>query len=506
MSRFHLASLFSDGAVLCRRKEIRVFGVGEDGAHLSCRLLDEGGNTLAQDETEIKDGRFCFLLPPQEAQMGCVLTVSDGQEKAICCDIAIGEVYLAGGQSNMELELQNADEGPALIPAHRNPQVRYFNVPKFARFTEEAEEANKNARWVAVAPGTAKDMSAVGYFFAMKLNAHLRVPVGIIDCYWGGTSVTCWMSEETLNLTAEGQRYLKEYEDSWAGKSMEQYLEEEGAFFGGLDAWAKQADALKKEHPEYTTKEINAAIGPCPPWNPPVGEGSPFRPAGLYHTMLERVVPATLTGVLFYQGEEDSWRTKRYDILLSSFIFQLRELFIDGELPFLNVQLPMWIDGAATEDSKLWPVLRMAQEKVRRNVRNTGLAVLIDQGEFDNIHPTNKRVVGERLVECALDVIYHEPARLSPIALGKCQREGKLIVSLSAPVTDCGNGAYLLEIAGEDGVFHPADVRIEGQTLILSSPAVPRPVAARYAWTDYATVRLFGENGLPLAPFAFPVA
>ena len=502
MPRFQLASLFTDGAVLCRRKEIRVFGTGEEGLHLSCRLLDEGGKTLCQDETEVWKGRFSFLLPPQEARMGCVLTVTDGQDQTICCDIAIGEVFLAGGQSNMELELQYADEGKQLIPVHRNPQVRYFNVPKFARFTEEAEEANHAARWAAVAPGTAKDMSAVGYFFAMKLQAHLRVPVGIIDCYWGGTSVTCWMSEETLRLTAEGQRYLREYQDSWAGKTMEQYLEEESAFFNGQNAWGEKALALKTEHPEYTNKDLNAIIGPCPPWNPPVGEGSPFRPAGLYHTMLERVVPATLSGVLFYQGEEDTWRTKQYDVLLTSFIIQLRALFMDGDLPFLNVQLPMWMDGAATDDSKLWPALRLAQEKVWRNVRNTGLAVLIDQGEFDNIHPTNKRVVGERLYACALDVMYHEPAKLPPFALGKYQRDGNLYVELSAPVTACGNGDFLLEVAGEDGVFYPADVLIEDQQIILSSPHVSRPVAARYAWTDYAIVCLFGENGLPLAPFA----
>ena len=206
--------------------------------------------------------------------------------------------------------------------------------------------------------------------------------------------------------------------------------------------------------------------------------------------------------MLFYQGEEDSWRTRQYDVLLTSFIFQLRELFMDGELPFLNVQLPMWIDGAATEDSKLWPVLRQAQQKVWRNVRNTGLAVLIDEGEFDNIHPMNKRVVGERLYECALDVIYQEPARLSPFAIGKYQKNGKLIVTLSAPVTDYGSGDSLMEIAGEDGAFQPAEVQLEEKQIILSSPAVPRPIAARYAWMDYAKVRLFGENGLPLAPFA----
>ncbi len=501
MERFSLSPLFRDRAVLCRNKEIRVWGTAEEGTRLTLILKNEWNQELGRDESTAKEGKLFFRLPPQKAQIKCSLTLSDGRDSVTYTDIAIGDVYLAGGQSNMELELQNADEGRDLIPLHSNPLVRYFNVPKFARFVPEAEEANENARWLPVAPGTARDMSAVAYFFAMKLQPEIQVPIGIIDCYWGGTSVTCWMDEEALNRTAEGQRYLREYKEMWAGKSMEQYLAEEGAFFSGLDEWAKKADALKAAHPEYTAKEITAEIGPCPPWNPPVGEGSPFRPDGLVHTMLERVIPFTLTGVLFYQGEEDTWRTKRYDILLSSFILRLREQFEDNDLPFLNVQLPMWMDGAATEDSKLWPALRLAQQKVYRNLRNTGLAILLDQGEFDNIHPTNKRVVGERLYEEALHVIYQRKARLSPFALGKYAKDGKLHVTLSAPVFDRGEGKFLMEIAGEDGQFFPAEAVPHGDEIILSCPTVPHPVMARYAWTDYAIVRLFGADGLPLAPF-----
>ena len=503
MPQFALSPLFSDHAVLCRGKEIRLFGAAPENAIVSAALYNEKGQLLCQDAASAREGRFLLRFPPQEAQTGCRLSVQCGEAVQQFSDLAIGEVFLAGGQSNMELELQNADEGPELIPVHDNPLVRYFNVPKFARFGEDMEEANKNARWHAVAPGWAKDMSAVAYFFAMKLQKKLNMPVGIIDCYWGGTSVTCWMDEETLERTAEGQRYMAEYKQLWAGKSMEQYLAEEGAFFTGLDEWAKKADALKKLHPEYTTKEINAEIGPCPPWNPPVGEGSPFRPDGLVHTMLERVIPATLTGVLFYQGEEDTWRTQRYDILLSSFILRLREQFMDQELPFLNVQLPMWIDGAAQEDGKLWPRLRLAQQKVYRNLRNTGLAVLLDQGEFDNIHPTNKRVVGDRLYEQALDVIYHLPALLSPFALQKSVQDGEMTIELSAPVTEQGAAPALLEIADESGTFYPADYFLERNRLILRSAQVSHPVMARYAWTDYAKVRFFGENGLPLAPFLF---
>ncbi|MBR6185083.1 MAG: sialate O-acetylesterase [Clostridia bacterium] len=500
MPRFQLSSLFTDGAVLCRGKEIRVFGTGENGVTIRAALQNSAGAEIARGESAVRDGAFCVRLSPQEAQTGCVLTVSDAQDTVTARDILIGDVYWAGGQSNMELELQNADEGPELIKTHENSLVRYYNVPKYPRLGEDAEKANRDARWVAVAPGTAKDMSAAAYFFAMKLQKKLNVPIGIVDCYWGGTSITCWMDEEALQRTAEGRRYIREYDGQCEGKTMEAYIAEEKAFFDGQNDWNERAAPVRRAHPGITTQAIAEMIGPCPPWVPPVGPGSPFRPHGLFHTMLEGIIPLALTGVLFYQGEEDTWRTRRYDLLLISFIQRIRELFLDAELPFLNVQLPMWIDAAA-EDGKLWPAIRMAQWQAYRMTRNTGLAVLLDAGEYDNIHPTDKRVVGERLYEVALDTVYHLPARLSPYAVGKYTRGNQLAVLLSAPVVEKGDGQWLMEIAGEDGAYYPASVASEGDQLLLTSPEVPHPVMARYAWTDYAIVRFFGENGLPLAPF-----
>ena len=190
---FEVYPLFGEGAVLCRDKEIRLFGTAPEGTAVSVELRDSYGRVLARDTAPSRDGRFLLRLPPQPAREGCVLTYSDGEHTVICPDVLIGDVYLAGGQSNMELELQNADEGPGLIEAHSCPQVRYFNVPKCARPGPETDKANRAARWHAVAPGWARDMSAVGYFFAMRLHRHLNVPVGVIDCYWGDTSVTCWM-------------------------------------------------------------------------------------------------------------------------------------------------------------------------------------------------------------------------------------------------------------------------------------------------------------------------
>ena len=498
MTDFTVSRLFSDHAVLCREKEIRIFGKTRKRIRLTAALYDAADHLLAQDSLVAEDA-FVFRLPPQKAQTDCRLDIFSDKERVSFRDIAIGDVYLANGQSNMELELQNADEGAALVKTHCNPLVRYYNVPKFARETREADEANENAVWRAIAPEVGGDMSAAAYFFAMKLQPEIGVPLGIVDCYWGGTSIACWMNEETLRSTAECARYEKEYSEQCAGKSMEAYLEEEAAFILEMEEWGKSAEKIKAGRPDITPQELNKILGPFP-WHPPVGIGSPFRPCGLFHTMLSRTLPVALTGVLYYQGEEDTWRTKKYDVLLTSYICMLRDLYRDQELPFINVQLPMWIDAGA-EDSKNWPRLREAQYKVYRNVRNTGLAILIDEGEYDNIHPTNKRVVGERLYEEAMDVIYRLPCKKAVYMRGYSIRGNAICVLLSDAVYDTGTGEYLMEIAGEDGEYKTADLHIEGNLLTLSHPDIARPVAARYAWTDYAIVRLKGANGMPLAPF-----
>lgn len=495
---FRLAPLFGNGAVLARNKEIRVFGTAETGMQLRVVLKNDFGMTMTEAVCEAEDGRFMARLAPQAAQTGCTLTVTDGKTNVMSTDIAIGEVYFAGGQSNMELELQNADEGPELIEKHLDPDLRYFNVPKKPIWDDEAAQAEANAHWESIRPGYGKDMSAVAYFFAVKLRAKLGVPVGVIDCYWGGTSITCWMDEVALRRTAEGQRYLAEYAEKCGGKTMEQYLEEEAAFGQYCMEWNQKADAMRRENPDITWPEINAKLGQMQ-WNPPIGPGSPYRPAGLVETMLKRVVPATLTGFLFYQGEEDAWRSRCYDELMVSAVQRWRELFRDEELPFLNVQLPMWIASDGTEDGN-WGRMRHMQERAWKRLRNSGMAVIIDCGEYDNIHPTDKRTPGERLYEQALSVVYGEQGKESPRATGKYAEGGVLTVTLTAPVTARGE-ENLMEIAGQDGRYTKASVTVDGDKLRLAAPEVPHPVAARYAHVNWGKVQLFGENGLPLAPF-----
>ena len=494
------ASLFTDGAVLCRDREIRIFGRAESGKTVTVQLRDAGGSLLAEESGTSRNGRFEIPLPPQRAQAGCTLTVSTEGERVTAEDVAVGDGYLAGGQSNMELELRNSAGGAGQV--RDDPLLRFFNVPRKAFVCEEQQRAVRETRWNPVNRETAGYNSAVASIFGQIVRTrHPEIPVGIIGCYWGGTSVTCWMDDETLGSLSEGIRYRQAYQALCGGKTMEQYLAEEAAFNAYCEDWNTKADAYRAEHPDAGWEEIQETVGRFE-WNPPAGPGSPYRPAGLADSMLAEIAPVSLTAVLFYQGEEDASRTDCYDVLMTAMIRCWRTLFRSAELPFLFVQLPMWLDNGA-EDTFQWPKTRLAQAAVRDSVRNTGMVCLLDEGEYGNIHPVNKQPVGLRLAELAGAMLYGG-GEVSPRALGKYTEGNRLTVCLSAPVTvKAGGEANLLEIAGEDGEYVPAKAEIRGDRLLLHADGLDYPVRARYAWTDWSDrVNLAGMNGLPLEPFA----
>ncbi len=491
--------LFTDGAVLCRDKEIRIFGKAPAGTPVKASLLNRDGQILAENESAAKDGQFMICLPPQTAQTGCRLILSGGSEQVTAEDVAIGEVYLAGGQSNMELELRNALGGTD--PIGDDPMLRFFNVPRKAYVSGEQQQAVQETRWHPVNRETAGyNSAAASYFGAAMRKKHPEVPVGIIGCYWGGTSVTCWMDQETLQSLNEGIRYLDEYERISGGKTLEAYLAEEDTFNRTMAAWNGAVEKYRADHPEAPWDEIEHACGKCP-WNPPAGPGSPYRPGGLAESMLQEIAPVTLTAALYYQGEEDAGRTERYDVLMTALIRYWRKIFRNEELPFLFVQLPMWIpyDG---EDTYTWARTRIAQAAVRDSVRNTGMICLLDQGEYGNIHPADKAPVGLRLAELAGRMLYGEGAESPRVSGHRVSGDVMTVITTQRLKTNDGDAPRLLEIAGGDGVFVPAEGEISGNTIRLRAETVKHPVSARYAWTDWSDrVNVFGENGLPLEPF-----
>lgn len=532
MDGLKLAAVFSDGCVLQRGKRIVIFGTGREGAAveavLSGKVLNEEKEQESRGRGTVKDGRFEVFLPSLREGLDHTLTVTDGEETITLKDIAIGEVWLAGGQSNMELELQNCEERDALNrPADR--MLRFYYTQKRAYMDEEFFREEEKTAWECFGgPGT-RCWSAVGYFFGERLQNRLKVPVGILGCNWGGTSASAWIPEEALEEDRELKVYLDIYREAIKGKTQEQQLREYEEYCVQQAEYDRKQDLLYRENPDIRPDEVTALLGENR-YPGPMGCSNPCRPCGLYECMVRRVMPYTLKGFIYYQGESDDHLPHLYYKLFSRLIRQWRQDWMDDELPFLFVQLPMH-RYKYDPDFKNWCLIREAQERVYRTVRNTGMACAIDQGEFNEIHPKKKSVVGERLYLQALEVAYKMscPEGRTPRFAWAEPKEGELTLHITdaqggllfrtegtqRELTGQSIGEYNaaaakdmcgFEVAGEDGVYVPAEITgieitADDAAVRVGSRETERPVSARYLWTNYGEVRIFGKNGLPLAPF-----
>ncbi|WP_242501037.1 sialate O-acetylesterase [Bifidobacterium pseudolongum] len=438
-----VAAVFSDHMVLQRETPVAVFGTAPAGGRVVVDLMDDQGVTVAQTmavaqaygehETETP---WLAILPALPASGPYTLRVSHETNRLEFADVMIGEVWLAGGQSNMELELHTSEHGDEAIAAAADPLLRFYNTPKAGRIDESAEAASG---WEpAVAPQVA-GMSAIAYHFGARLRAELgaNVAVGIIDCYIGGTSITSWMSRATLIGSDAGRPYVERYEAAIAGKTEEQMRAEADEWQTVFDRWNNSVAAMKEAHPGITQPQIDAEIGPCP-WPPPVTPFSERRVSAPYEAMVRRVAPYTLRGFLWYQGEEDEAQCESYRELLGLLIEEWRTLWNlggyaepavgyqadagAGAVPFIVVQLLQWIDGqvaARGEDPRHWPVIRAAQldasETLDKATVGTHIADMALRGVYGrtDIEAESPRVVGVTpAAGGALDVTFTNARRL----------------------------------------------------------------------------------------------
>lgn len=547
-----VAAVFSDHMVLQRETPVAVFGTAPAGGRVVVDLMDDQGVTVAQTmavaqaygehETEVP---WLAILPALPASGPYTLRVSHETNRLEFADVMIGEVWLAGGQSNMELELHTSEHGDEAIAAAADPLLRFYNTPKAGRIDESAEAASG---WEpALAPQVA-GMSAVAYHFGTRLRAQLGadMAVGIIDCYIGGTSITSWMSRATLIGSDAGRPYVERYEAAIAGKTEEQMRAEADEWQTVFDQWNNSVAAMKEAHPGITQPQIDAEIGPCP-WPPPITPFSERRVSAPYEAMVRRVAPYTLRGFLWYQGEEDEAQCESYRELLGLLIEEWRTLWnLAGyeepavgyqadagadALPFIVVQLPQWIDGqvaARGEDPRHWPVIRAAQLDASETLNDVLLVCTMDCGEFDNIHPLDKTTVGTRIADMALRGVYGraDVEAESPRVAGVTPAPGALDVTFTnaqglhwrgttpdtmraaAGATGArAVGESGFEIAGADGVYVDAGAQIlpgdgERVTVRVEAPQVGSPTAVRYAWKSWGPAPLFNGAELPALPYA----
>ncbi|MDP3069258.1 MAG: sialate O-acetylesterase [Opitutaceae bacterium] len=484
-----LAPLFSDGAVLQRDKPVPIWGRADAGEKITVTFAGQ-----RREATPDAEGRWLVMLEPlAAAAQGADLTVA-GKNTLVLRDVVVGEVWLCSGQSNMEWPLSRAADAAAEIAAANFPLLRQVKIERTV--AEAPADTVKTTGWQRATPQTAGAFTAVGYFFARDLHRKLGVPLGLINCSWGGTPVEAWMSPVAL----AGDPRFAVVAERWR-KNLEEFPAAQAAHDGRLAAWTKAAAAAqvqgKPAHEAFLKKN------PRP--RPPRGPGDPWTPAGLFNGMVNPLLPGALRGVIWYQGESNAERAGEYHALFAAMIRAWRAHFGQGDIPFYWVSLANYaVPADGGERGRTYAFLREAQTQTLA-LPHTGQALAIDIGDPKDIHPTNKQEVGRRLALLARHRTYGLITDDTGPTFAGAAREGN---ALRVRFTHASGGliardkpVQALEIAGADRIFHPAEGRIDRDTLVVRAAAVREPVAVRYAWTNAPQANLYNGAGLPAVPF-----
>jgi len=466
-----LPALIGDHMLIQQDMPVHLWGWADTGEEVTAAI---GGNSASTTAGE--DGRWSLYLNPLPAGGPHRIEIR-GKNRIEVDDALVGEVWVGSGQSNMVWPVERSNNAEKEIAAANDGRIRLFKVK-----LETADEPKEDVEgeWMVCSPQTVASFSGAGYFFARHLRAELQRPVGIIQSAWGGTPAQAWTPIESL----DSDPALHVFVDDWR-RVLDEYPRAQKRFEAAQEAWEKKGDQ-KAPRPRA-----------------PLGPGHHHQPAALYNAMIAPLTPYPIRGVIWYQGENNAGRNQGYEYrrLFRTMIEDWRAKWGVGPFPFLWVQLANY--GRAAEDSQ-WPELREAQS-MALGLTNTGQAVTIDIGESDDIHPKNKQDVGTRLALAARAVAYGDQKVVySGPVFRQMTAEGDKLRLWFDHVGGGLVGKSGLEgfqVAGPDGRFHVADAVIDGQTVVVSSPHVEHPVAARYGWHRDPKATLFNREGLPASPF-----
>jgi sialate O-acetylesterase len=479
-----LPDVLSDSMVLQRGVRVPVWGTASPGEAVTVSFNGQTRKTTAG-----AGGRWRVWLDPLRANATpSVLTVS-GRNRIELKDVLVGEVWLVSGQSNMQFTLAETREAQAAIAAANRPLIRLFNVSRQVAFRHKPPPL---ATWQACTPGSVKDFSAAGYYFAVELQKELGVPVGVINSSYGGSQAEAWTPVEYLLADAELKPTV-ERTKVWDEERPRVKVEYEGQ----LKRWREESGKAK-------------AAGARPSPSPPVPDAlREYRVASsIYDGMIEPLIPFPVRGAFWYQGESNEARAEQYGKLLPTMIRAWRERWGQGDFPFGIVQLPNYRDPKPEPADEAWSHIREAQRRTAVSTKNAGLIVTIDVGEAHDIHPKNKLDVGRRMARWALAEAYGRKLTATGPMFGRMKVAGSKIaltfeeVGAGLRVRD-GDRLQEFAVAGEDRKWHWAEARIVGKDKVeVWSAEVPRPVAARYAFNNNPRrANLTNDTRLPAAPF-----
>jgi len=470
-----LPAVLGSHMVLQRDRPIHVWGWAEPGEKITVTLRADTRIAAADDL-----GKWSLYLPPESAGGPYQLDIA-ATNHIVLDDILIGDVWFASGQSNMEMPLSGWPGAPLNNSANEiahagNPNLRLLVVQhKTSEFPLEDIEGS----WTQCTPETAADFSAAAYFFGREIAARENVPVGLIDDTWGGTVVEAWISLDSLSSDASLMP----------------------AFASRAHMMDREADVPAIVAKDQREDEAARKAG-LPPqghvWNP---DPYSWGPAALFNGMVAPCTGYGIKGVIWYQGESNSRPgfAAHYENLFTTLISDWRRQWREGNFPFLFVQIANYTSDA----SESWPTIREAQRRSLALDR-TGMAVTIDIGTPDNVHPPDKQTVGARLALAARAIAYGERVEYSgPLFRQAVPDERGMHVWFdhAAGLTSKGSEIEGFEVAGEDGRFAKAEGRIEGDSVVVSSPRIGDPRYVRYGWANAPVVNLYNSAGLPVSPF-----
>jgi len=448
-----LSTVFDSNMVLQRDHNDEIWGWSTPGAAVTVVLDAKTFTTIAGS-----DGKWTVTLSSKPAGGPYTIDIASGSKTDHLGNVMFGDVWLCTGQSNMDFGMGLVNNSAAEIAAAHHPNIRIFMVKQYTASTPQKDINGSWGSWEVCSPtsvtiGGWNGFSAVGYFFGRDLQEQVNVPIGLIKTCWGGTPAEAWTSPNALKTMPD---------------------------FVGVDQELNQLNQVPVAIVQNT-------------------------PGTLYDAMIAPFIPMGIKGVIWYQGEANVGRADQYRKLLPLMIHDWRSRWNQGDFPFLIVQLAN-LDVASSPAECPWADLREAQYKTYKTVSNTGLAVAVDIGDPNDIHPKNKQEVGRRLSLVALAQVYGKHNEYSgPEFLRQHIDNDKIKVSF----THIGGGlvvkgGYTLQgftIAEEDRNFVSANAEIDGDSVVVSSPGVVRPKFVRYAWASNPTCSLYNAAGLPAIPF-----
>ncbi len=450
-AQIKLPALFSDNMVLQQQTEAAIWGT-ELGKNKLVKITTSWDNKTYSAKVK-KDGQWKAFVATPKAGSSYTITI-EGSEKKTIKNVAIGEVWLCSGQSNMEMPVKGFRGEPVEnsndeIIHSLNPNIRLISVP---RKSTTLPQTDFEGSWKSASPSTTGDFSATAYYFAKLVQELTGVPIGLVDVNFGGSNVEAWMSESML--VPYENVVIPDNDDS--------------------------------------IKEVNRT------------------PTVLFNGMLSPVIGYTIKGAIWYQGESNAERPLAYEELFPDMVHHWRALWDQGVFPFYFVQIAPFSYDNFYPANKPWfansAYLRDAQRKAQYVIPNSGMACILDKGDMKTIHPMDKKTPGERLAYLALAQTYgFEGFGFATPDFDELNTEENKVTltfkNLPNGLTSYGKEVTAFEIAGEDKVFYPATCKVRRKTVQIWSDQVAKPIAVRYAFSNEGPAQLFSTEGIPVTSF-----